>query len=194
MAESESLSFEPTTHTYCVEGRKVPSVTQVLEPYTGLDYVDRRALEDARIRGTLVHAAIHRLNVLGQLEAAELAQAPYINAWLDFVSETGATVLLSERRVYSEKYGYAGTLDSVLLRDSREGLYDVKTGVVPKTVGPQTAAYLQALREQDGIRWRSRYCVQLREDGTYRLHKLTDRRDWNIFLSALNIYRWRNNL
>jgi hypothetical protein len=55
-------------------------------------------------------------------------------------------------------------------------------------VGPQTAAYAEALGEPRI----KRRVVQLRRDGTYRTERLTDRADWNLFLSALNIYQWRN--
>ena len=74
---------------------------------------------------------------------------------------------------------------------SRWAVLDIKTGIKPLSVGPQTAAYLEALRHMPS--WTQlpkmveRYCLELRPE-KYRLHKLDDPSDWNLFLSCLNVF------
>lgn len=188
---ADRLTFEEEGHVYRVDGQRVPSVTQVLDPYTRLEFVHPEDLERARILGTRVHQACHLWN-LEELDVDVLDPilVPYLDAWRAFLDDTGAVVILSEVRVVSDLHGYAGTLDDVLAWKRSERLVDVKSGVIPKTVGPQTAAYRQALAESKGLHLRDRYCVQLRPDGTYRCVKLSDPRDWTIFKSALNVHQW----
>lgn len=187
---SAVLQFDPDTHRYELGGRELPGVTKILDPYTGLDFVDRATLEAARELGTHVHQAIHLFNT-DRLEHCPSRIRPYLDGWVAFLEESGAVVIASELAVHSEKYAYAGTLDEVLYWKRGEALCDVKSGsVVPKTVGPQTAAYVTAYNEQHGTKLKRRYCIHLTGDGRYKVHKLDDTRDWPIFQSALNIHRW----
>lgn len=183
------LQFNEATHTYTLDGRRLPSVTEVLEPYTGLDFVDRETLRAAAQLGTDVHAAIH-LDSTGRLAYCPPHVEPYLDAWRRFLAESGAVVIESEVHVYEPVLGYAGTLDNILHWNDTEVLTDIKSGsVVPKTVGPQTAGYALALKYH-GRSIRTRRCIHLRPDGTYKVHKLTDTRDATVFLSALNVWKW----
>lgn len=185
------IEFEPESHIYRVDGAVVPSVTQILDPYTGLEFVDRETLQRAAEFGSHVHEACHLFN-MDELDrdALDADLAPYVDAWERFLDESGAVVLLSEHRVASRKYGYAGTLDSVVHWGKTKRLVDIKTGAaVPRTVGPQTFAYTQALSEE-GESVSQRHCIHLKGDGTYSNHKLNDPRDWSIFQSALNLHNW----
>ena len=186
------LQFNPDGHQYLLNNRPVPSVTQVLEPYTGLEYVDRELLRRAAEFGTHVHEACHLFNLdMLNSDALDPALAPYVTAWAQFLEDTGAVVLQSEFRVASEQFCYAGTLDTVVFWGKSNRLIDIKsTAGVPRTTGPQTAAYTQAYREQTGESIRDRYCAHLKPDGKYDLHKLSDPRDWDIFKAALMLCKW----
>jgi hypothetical protein len=193
-----SLQFDKVSHTYRVDGRLVPSVTQVLDPLLELDGVPRDVLEAARIFGQHVHEACHLL-VRGELDWSRLSPAlvPYIEGARNFLRECGIVVIASELALSGCDAGVAsaGTLDfaGILPREDIESIFDWKsTSAVPRTVGPQTAAYERFYRAKRGGRQRKRFCVQLRDDRTYRLIPLTDPADWNIFLSALNLHHWRH--
>lgn len=197
MKSVAALTFDEASHTYRVGGAVWPSVTQVLDPLNTLDGIPWAVLEAAREFGTHVHQSCHLANV-GTLDedALDPALRPYLDGWRRFLRETGATVVHSELRVAHPTLRYAGTLDAVvrwprLLADT---VVDIKSGAVPRTVGPQTAAYREAYTAVHGARSLSpvRYCVQLVGDGEYRLTKLTDPGDFNLFRSALNIHHWRN--
>ena len=190
-----TLNFDSGAHTYELNGVHVPSVTQVLSPYTGLEFVDPDVLQRAAQFGNHVHDACHLFNI-DELDWMTLDDAltPYVRAWADFLEDSGAVVIKSEHRVYSERHKFAGTLDVLVDWKRRTRLIDLKsTASVPKTVGPQTAAYAEAHTEMTGQYVSDRYCLHLKPDGKYKAHKLDDRRDWTIFQSCLNVYNWYYN-
>lgn len=189
------LAFNDADHTYKLDGGAVPGVTSVLEPYTGLEFVNWELLKAAAEFGNHVHQACHLFNMddlhWGSLDPALI---PYVEAWRDFLRDSGAVVIESEERVYSARHGYAGTLDTTCLLKKTKRIYDIKTGTtVPKTVGPQIAAYNQARREMTGESLMRRYCVHLKGDGKYNVVPLKNPRDWDIFKAALMLHRWHKN-
>ncbi len=189
------LEFFEDEHIYLYGGQQVPSVTQILEPYTGLEWVDQATLEAAQAFGTHVHQACHLYNI-GQLDYDELAGdddnqgvRAYLDGWIKFCQESGFVSLEAERQVFHERLRYAGTVDTVgLFPHKRKRVQiDIKTGAsMPKTVGPQTAAYNEARGERI-----PRYCCLLTPGG-YSLNPLTDPGDFAIFKAALTLHRWRN--
>jgi hypothetical protein len=194
MNAAAPLTFDAPTHTYRVGERVLPSVTQILDPLQYLDGIPWAVLEAARKFGDHVHQAVHLWNI-GKLDEPALDPhlAPYLLGWKRFIGEAQARVILSEHRMVHRRLGYAGTLDSVVRIAGRNHVCDVKSGVLPKTVGMQTAAYRHAYLSEGTLTVSPvRYCVQLVGDGLYRLHKLNDATDLNYFLSALNINVWRS--
>lgn len=176
-------------------GQRLPSVTEVLDPLLELDGIPKHVLKAAAEFGTHVHMACDLFDK-GVLDEPALDPhlVPYLNAWKQFLHDSGAVVLASEVRVHHPRYEFAGTLDKIVTYRRQRVQIDLKSGDVPRTVGPQTAAY-EAAHNYTADRsdvMRVRYALQLRPDATYRLIKLTDARDIHIFLSALNLHRWRN--
>jgi hypothetical protein len=160
-----------------------------------LDGIARDILEAAARFGRHVHRAVELWN-LKTLDEARLDPllVPYLAAWKEFCRHTGAEVIETERRVWHPKLRYAGTLDSIVRIGRRRHLVDVKSSAkVPRSVGPQTAAYARAYIQEAGQSSldRVRMCVHLLPSGEYRLHKLMDPADWNVFLSCLNIHNFR---
>lgn len=177
-------------HTYLYNAQEYPSVSAVLAIVRDFSQIGTVTLEAARAFGENVHHATH-LYDLGTLDEARLspALAPYLEAWKRFLDESGAIVIASERRVISTRYGYAGTIDRLLQMPTYLLLPDLKsTAAVPATVGAQTAAYAKAYKEMLGVEPR-RACIQLREDGNYRVSHRRDPADWSLFLSCLNVYK-----
>jgi hypothetical protein len=182
------LTFEPDGHIYRCDGRVVPGVTAVLEPLQYLEGVPWAVLEAAREFGTHVHIACdlwtrHMLD----LESLDPALLPYLQGWIAFLAESGFVVTASEQRVHNRKLGYAGTADAFGTWKGTSWVLDIKSGVVPPTVGMQLSAYQMAA---DPIP-RRRLCVQLTGDGHYKLHEQKNLADFNLFKSALNIFQFR---
>jgi hypothetical protein len=194
------LDFDEPSHTYTLNGRRVPSVTQVLDPLQMLDGIPWDVLEAARVFGNHVHTACHLYN-LGVLDWDSLDPVllPYIRAYTKFLTDTGFIVVTSEERVASVKCLYAGTLDLRGLLPIGKKRYrciaDIKsTAALPRTVGPQTAAYEAAFTEGSGEKNDRRYCLHLKPD-EYKFVHLKDGpavQDFTMFVSALNVWRWRN--
>lgn len=195
MAATIDLRFDPVPHAYTLNGHKVPSVSAVLQPLLNFDGIPLEVLEAARLRGQHVHEACH-LHTVGGLvwDSMEDDVAAYVRGYLKFQAEAGFVTIASEVRVASLKYGFAGTLDLYGILKRGEAMVDMKsTAALPRTVGPQTAAYKQALEETTGQKSKRRYCLHLKPE-TYKLVEVTEGpglQDWTVFLSALNIYRWR---
>lgn len=187
------IAFSEARHEYRVNGRVVPSVTQVLSLLQDFGAVPAEVLARAAEFGSHVHQAVHLWNER-QLDEGALdpALAPYLADWKAFLADTGAEVNQSELRLAHPILGYAGTLDSIVGMKGKNVLVDVKTGVVPRTVGPQTAAYAELVQvRHKSFRVQRRLCVQLTGEG-YRLHPCNDPADLAVFVSALNCWRFRN--
>ena len=184
------LTFSEIPHEYQWNGKRVPSVTQILAPLESFAGVNPEILEAARDFGSNVHLAAH-LDNIGQLDEDSLdpALAPYLAGWRAFKAETGFAITGSEVRLYNQVHAYAGTADAIGVLYDRLTVVDIKSGVVPATVGCQLSAY-QAAAESIGVKVKRRLCVQLTGDGRYKLHEQKDPADWPLFQSALNIFRW----
>lgn len=191
MSLPAEFTFDEAAHVYRVGGVRWPSVTEILQPLQIMDGIPRHVLDAAAAFGRNVHRACHLHNV-GALDESTLdaALVPYLNGWKQFCSDMEVRVIASEQQVTHQRLRYAGTLDvRAVVRRKYVDLIDIKaTAVIPRTVGPQTAAYAAALDEARI----GRRVVQLKSDGTYRTRVLNDRADWNVFLSAFNIFTWRN--
>lgn len=189
------LTFEPDSHTYHADGKRVPSVTQVLSFLDDFEHVPPATLEAARQFGTHVHEAAALL-VRDELDMDSLDPALHapMRGLSKFLTQSSAVVLDSEKRVYHPTLKYAGTLDVTLHWRGGLALADFKTGAtVPKSVGPQTSAYAAALEASGGPKIKRRYCIQLL-DGDYKVTKLDDPSDWSIFVSARNLYRYKHGV
>jgi len=88
--------------------------------------------------GTAIHQAIEMLG--GARDAADVAAilAPlddeiraYVNQFLSFCEDVSPRFLAQEIRCWSEKYGYAGTLDAIAEIGDTVCILDVKTGKQP---------------------------------------------------------------
>ena len=182
------LTFDEATHTYRVDGVVVPNVTSVLEDCGNSDFsmVPADKLEAAQERGRLVHEITHFFDE-DDLDTASVDPdlLPYLEAWTKFRVHTGFTPELIEERVYSELYGYAGTLDRVgVMGHGRRALVDIKSGAILPAVRLQLAAYSYCLDEVMDC-----FAVQLKKDGNYSVHGPYDPTEYfSDFTAALKVY------
>lgn len=196
----ERLEFDRETHTYRLDGSPIVNVTRITDTLDSYAGVPAEVLRRKAEIGDAVHYAteLYDRNDLSESSLPAEIQ-PYFYAWVKFREETGFEPALIEERVFSRAYRYAGTLDRTgiftrlkRVKPSEACLVDVKcTAAIMPASGPQTAAYQRALAECQSIYTKRRYVVQLRPDGTYRLHEHSDPTDLAVFLSALTVYAWR---
>ncbi|MDE2469356.1 MAG: hypothetical protein KGL35_11580 [Bradyrhizobium sp.] len=189
---ADGLQFEEATHTYRLNGRKLPSVTAVIRDVLAPNEyanVPAHILKHAADRGKAVERMIE-LDLHDELDEDSLApellsywQAwrafPVRAAWRDAECKFQGFVCHTER-------GYAGCYD--LFIPSERLLIDIKaTAMLPHTVGVQTAAYADAIGFDGPL---TRYCLHVKPDGC-RLHPLADKSESADFLAALRVYNWR---
>jgi len=186
------LRFEEHGHRYTVDGRVVPSVTQVLEAAGLIDLtgIPTHILRRAGERGTRVHQAAALL-LRGELEWASVDEAigGYVRALDSYLRNSNFKPVKEsvETPLYCAQYDFCGTPDvlgTYPLR-GRHGVFvilDWKSGMMP-AVQYQLAAYAHAL----GVRHRA--AVKLNREGTYSaiwFRPETQRHDLDTFLGALD--------
>lgn len=189
------LTFEPKEHIYRVDGVRVPSVTQVLGLAGMRDFskIPTPVLENKRELGDLVHMATE-LDAFDDLDEDTVDEQvwPYLKAWRKFMSDTGATIVTAESRVDHFLYGYAGKLDHQVILNTAPGIIDKKTGVPDPSDGLQLAAYERALNYHNPrAPYMKRWGLYLANDETYKLVEYTAGSDFQIFLAALTVAKWR---
>lgn len=183
--------YDDKTHSYYINGRRVPSATQIV---AGLGLIDTsRFTAYARDRGKAIHAAIAS-HIAGSLVLSGLAceHRPFVEAAISFLEISNAKIEVYETPVYNIGLGYAGTPDLVGEFFGDPGLPDWKTGSVDeRVVGIQTALYDLALPPARSRR--RRMAVQLSKTGKYKLFDLTGRAgsriDYQRATAAVDLYR-----
>jgi hypothetical protein len=190
--------FDITTHTYTVDGKVLPSVTQVIQAAGLIDFsmIPPDRLKAAADLGTAVHLATE-YDDQGRLDPASIdpVVAPYLAQWRRFKDDFNYEMISSEKRMYSQKYGYAGTIDRGavirLARTPRRCVIDIKTGFSNQIAGVQLAAYLELLMEKE--KWTGKdICVMVHlTPDKYEVKEFSSTRYFPIFLSALNLYKFK---
>lgn len=199
---TSALQFDPVTHRYTANGRRVRSVTQALYAAGLVDF--SWCTEFARWRGSAVHQAIH-LELTTGLDWSSLPESfhPFVNAATEYLRDHHALVIETERRVYSPTYNYAGTLDVIFREHSTCGvkcmapskgrviITDWKSGAPVKATALQLAAYAHAYYEETGTLLQERRAVHVKASGEYQATTYTDRADRNRFIAALTVAELR---
>lgn len=189
------LTFNAEGHKYWWDGKEVPSVSQILKTI-GITRDYERVDEYYRQRGIYVHQAVqfHTKHTLDVTTVDPDNVLPYLKAFQKYESEKGYTVSKTEVPLYSQRYGFAGTIDQIgRFENPRylgEGIADLKA-----TEKSDKAAHLQLLLYESLFyenynKWPSfRMVLELHEDGTPKPifydsnPKLVD--------AVMEIYNWK---
>ncbi|MBI3420605.1 MAG: hypothetical protein HY006_00935 [Candidatus Sungbacteria bacterium] len=145
---------------YDVDGAWYPRVTKILEikskpaldvffkemgSYASAEEVKNKSAQE----GTLMHEAVQQLLVGEEKEISQEVR-PGVAAFQIFNEERKIVFHpeFVERRIWSNRHKYAGTLDALAWVDGKFGVLDIKTstGFYPE-YNLQTAAYVTALQE-----------------------------------------------
>ncbi len=186
----QDLAFDEATHTYTLNGVRIPSVTQVLADAGLVD--STWFTEEAAWRGSAVHLAC-RLEDEGELDEDTLdpAIAGYLDAYRKFKAESDFRPELIEHRVVHPAYGYAGTLDRTGTIEPWRVIGDLKSGQVYPWVACQLTGYALTFPNPRTFR---RMAIRLKDDGTYSVTEYpakTFQEDANDFLAALRISNFK---
>ena len=193
------FSFDEPTHTYTMDGARLPSVTQVLKPLYSFAGISPAVLNAKAALGTAVHRACELLDkddLDEESEEGRAALAPlmgYLNAYKAFKRDKRLKILANEKRLFHPIHRYAGQIDRSYAFDGHVWDVDLKSTVsMSPIVGLQTAAYTDMLRANGrGDVPARRGALQLFPDGKYKLHEFADPHDFSVFLSLLTIQRFK---
>ena len=175
------FQFDEATHTYRINGRIVPSVTQVLGDLLPCWQADDWYLE----RGRAVHACAAMI-ARGERFTHDPQIDGQVQALRKFFREVNPIVVSVEKQVFSKRYLFAGTMD--LLSNT---VIDFKASI-SESVPYQLAAYAIAEEEMTGSKINFGFAVQINNDGTYSMSKSYDlKRYTQGFLAMLTTFNIR---
>ena len=163
----------------------LPHVTDILRDAGLIDTT--WFTQEARDRGTAVHAAIHYL-LDGDLDRDTLDPAiePIVAAFVAWAGLDLSEVIACEMHLDDMGLGYQGRPDLICRRpDGKVWIIDYKCGAPAPWHGAQLAAYLHAYG-QEALRAN----LYLTNSG-YKFVPRTDRDDWKVFQAALTLHNWR---
>lgn len=173
------------SNRYFHNGRRVPSVTEILKNASLID--TRWYSEETAWRGSVVHECT-RLDDLGDLDESSVPPEVqgYLDAWRRAKEDFGFTRFdeIEEERTCSE---FGGRPDRIV--DGR--VVDLKSGTLQPATAIQLAAYAYLA---DRMNWLERLGIELHDDGTYKPFVFSireHRQDRALFFSALGIHNWK---
>ena len=177
--------FDEPSHTYRIDGRVVPSVTQVLR-----DIIPGWSAGEWYLqRGRAVHACAEMI-ARGQAFENDPAIDGQVAALRRFFREVKPDVLAVECRVHSADLQYGGTYDMLCGVGNKTVLVDYKASL-DERVAWQLAGYSQAMLPTADVRYG--LGVEITGDGTYRMSAVYDlrryRQEWLALLTAYRVRR-----
>ena len=116
-----------------------------------------------------------------------------VNAFLDWTTEYNPEWVDAERKIYCDKYKYAGTVDAVAKINGRVCVIDFKTSKkVYKPYHLQVTAYAQAIKRMDGLRrWPLGIILRLdKETGEFEHKVFEPKHNFNTFKKCLELKQW----
>jgi hypothetical protein len=188
------LDFKSEGHVYLWDGEVVPSVSQILKKI-GITRDYEQVDDFYRQRGTFVHQAIE-YHIKHTLEESSLDPENVLPYFLGYKKWTEKEMYVpreTELPLYSQKYGFAGTIDQTCIIENErdgEGICDIKvTESSDKAADLQLCAYAQLYYEAYG-RWPAfRMVLELHGDQSVKpIFYDTDPAIWG---SVMELYNWK---
>lgn len=170
---------------YWVNNTDCEYLEKALKPGTVIDEISKSALingmkglfrkksQEAADIGTMFHKWLEQYLNAG-INGDPLPEMPVnphmraaIEAFLDWTRANKVKFIASERKIYSKKYKYAGTLDAIGYVNGKLSIIDFKTSSgIYDDMFVQVAAYANAVEEEDGVKIEDCYIVRVPKDGS----------------------------
>lgn len=188
----DEIEFDEASHTYKLNGVKIPCVSDIMEPLKNAHYsgISEVTLKKAAERGTILHNAIENWIKFG-IEDVPQEYEGYFKCFLGFMKEKNPKILGSEVRMYHKLLKYSGTADLIADINGEITLIDYKSTSVISDMNcsVQLEAYAQALASH-GIRIARKGILPLRKDGKSQIveYPAKDARSWNVFGALKTVY------
>ena len=175
--ETSGLTFDELTHTYRLNGAKIPSVSAIIRPMNETFYkdVDKEVLNKAADRGRAIHSAIETWICYQMNTIVDEDHRGYFDGFLEWYKARNVEPLATECMIYHKILKYAGTADLICTINNETFLVDFKNtvSVNEKAYSLQLEAYRQAFKTH-GVEIAKKMILHLRPDGTYKEIILAD--------------------
>lgn len=166
-------------------------ITDIIAPFTGIEFVPEFVLEPVCTRGTSVHLMIEGILQGFEVDVPEALQG-YIDAWKAWYSNGQSPLEYSdkiiEKRLYCDKLGITGQVDLIV---NEYHAYDWKTSSKESISWKlQGAAYQYLIEKEYGDRALMTF-VHLKPDGTYSEYRYHNQKEnFEVFKKCLELYRY----
>ena len=194
------LEYDDIAHTYKVNDVKIPSVTRIIDACFEKNLTNwaisigdveyHRIIAEALEIGNYTHEWIEKYIDKGR---GILGTNCSVEAFLAWEEEFKPEWIDSERKVYCDRYKYAGTVDAVAKINGRVCVIDFKTSKkIYKPYHLQVAAYTQAIKRIDGLRqWPLGIILRLDKlTGEYEQKVFEPKDHFNVFKKCLELRQW----
>ena len=205
-----NLDYDEDAHSYKVDGVKVPSVTRIVDACFPKNLTNwavtlgeeeyHRILDEALDIGNYTHEWIEAYLNQPTIELKDHAipdenHGSYksIKSFLNWDKDYEPEWIDSERKIYCDKYKYAGTVDAVAKINGRVCVIDFKTSrKIYKPYHLQVTAYAQAIKRIDGLkRWPLGIILRLdKETGEYEQKVFEPKDHFDTFKKCLELRQW----
>lgn len=135
--------------------------------------IHRKKKEEAADIGTAVHnyLEVYLNTKINNLPPPTMPINEQVNkgiqAFIEWENEHNVKFLSSERKIYSKKYKYAGTLDGEAEINGNLSIIDFKTSKrFYDEHFIQTSAYAKAIEEEDNVKIRKCFVIRFPKDGS----------------------------
>jgi hypothetical protein len=190
-----SLIFNPENHSYFMDGKELPSVTQVID---GAGFVSDFCKQDrAADYGRKVHEAVSSVARGTETYETDKRIECAVDGFREWKKAYKPETCYSEMPMASKSRGYAGTIDLLAKIKGKYWLVDVKTGGYCPWHIIQLAAYNELVKSEK-LRADKFACLYLDpvEAGKFTFREVNRTEiqgGFSVFLNALNVYRWKNS-
>jgi hypothetical protein len=195
------LDYDDKAHSYKVDGIKVPSVTRVVDGCFPKNLTDwalsvgeeeyHRVIDEALDIGNYTHKWIESFLLSDKFDGEDTN--PSIEAFLKWCQDYHPEFTDAERKVYCDRFKYAGTVDAVAKINGRVCVIDFKTSKkIYKPYHLQVTAYAQAIKRIDGLRrWPLGIILRLdKETGEYEEKVFEPKDHFDTFKKCLELRQW----
>jgi len=181
-------TFDPTTHTYKINGIAVPSVTQVIEKTLGISF---KADDWYLQRGQAIHACAKFIAEGKAFHNPDTRIDGYVRALRKFFNQVEPEVFVCEESYYSERYKFAGTMDLIARINKKLCILDYKNSFEKERLKLQLGGY-SVLHMPGNLGFiKTGYGVKLNDNGTYSMTTAIDlksaRSEFLVLRSYLNL-------
>ena len=205
--KEHELIYDDIAHTYKVNDVKIPSVTRIIDACFEKNLTNwaisigdveyHRIISEALEIGNETHKYIEEYILyemedgrhLPKIDKAEKS----LTAFAKWDAKFEPEYLDAERKVYCDRYKYAGTVDAVAKINGRVCVIDFKTSKkIYKPYHLQVTAYAQAIKRIDGLRqWPLGIILRLDKlTGEYEQKVFEPKDHMSTFIKCLELRQW----